>query len=692
MRGLWIWLAAGWLATAGYASLASATEPDTESVPRAAAQVEAEEDAIDLDELPADGAEADESGLPVDEEEIDLGEAEVSGEAVTVTAAPAPAVAEVITADEIEQAGVESLGSLLAREAGFTVNDTFAGQEVTYQGLPSKFTVVLVDGQRVPGHILERVDFAQLPLSNLERVEIIRGPQAAAYGSESAGVIVNLITRQPAGTGGNLTLGIGELGYNRQKLALFGGGGSDSWYLSGDRRLRESYDLNSLFPDTDGDSYRQYDVFGKYRAALGRDQFRLQFDFYREDARGQSYSPPDQLRSNEYFTRRSQLNAGYEWQLKGNRSVELTHNYGTYYHNLDRYWVDFPDTTLIRTGFREELQDTRAKYTQYGGGYILTLGTERNWDRLASDRISTASGTETAEVLAGFATGEWFLDADWTIAAALRYDEHQYFGGEWTPKFSLARKLDNQQRIEAAVGRGYRPPSLKERYYEFASPFGYSVVGNDQLQAETTWSYNLDYDLTTPRGYLRAGAFRHEVSNLIIFSEIQASPQIFQTQNVTDGTTTGLQLAAERRWAICPVSRKPEIPVWLPHEQRFKEPAKPPLAWIGLGYDGTWLIDAEDSELGTTLPNSPRWDHRVRVFFEDGPLNSEVLVRNTGSRYLDRENASQAPGYTTVDLTVRHRLDFGQLKLAALNVFDEKDGRYGPEPGRELRMEISIDF
>lgn len=688
MRGYMVLLAVGLLAVGGWPGNAWAAAGDIAPV---TAQVQAEEDEIelDLDEVELDAEDLDED---YDEEEIDLGEAEVTGEAVELTAAPAPAVADVITAEEIEQSGVESLGDLLAREAGFSVNDTFAGQEVTYQGLPSKFTVVLIDGQRVPGHILERVDFAQLPLGNLERVELIRGPQAAAYGSESAGVIVNLVTRQPEGTGGSLTLGLGDLGYNRQKLALFGAGSADAWYFSLDRKLRGSYDLSPLFPDTDGDSYRQYDVFGKYRAQLGRDQLRLQFDFYREDARGQTYSPPDQLRSNEYFTRRSQLGGGYEWQLKGKRSLELTHNYGTYYHNLDRYWIDFPDTTLITTGFSEELNDTRLKFTQYGEDYVLSAGGERHWDSLQSDRIASPTGRAEAEVQAGFVTYEWFPDQDWTLALAARYDEHDHFGAEWTPKLSLSRRLDERQRIQAAIGRGYRPPSLKERYYEFASPFGYSVIGNDQIEAETTWSYNLDYELAAPRGYLRLGAFRHEVSDLIIFSEIEPSPQIFQTENVADAITTGLQLAAERRWEICPVHREPPPRIWLPHEQRWEEPPEPPLAWIGLGYDGTWLLEAEDSELGTDLPNSPRWDHRLRAFYEDGGLDGEVLLRATGSRYLDRENTSQAPSFTTVDLTLRRQLDFGQLKLAALNVFDEKDGRYGPEPGRELRAELTVDF
>ncbi len=649
-------------------------------------------DELDLDALDEETADDSESGLV--EEEIDLGEADVVGDVVEVTVAPAPAVAEVITAEEIEQSGAESVGDLLKREAGFTVNETFAGQEVSYQGLPSKFTVVLVDGLRLPGHIMERFDFSQLPLGNIERIEIIRGSQAAAYGSDNAGVIVNLITRQPEGSGGSLRMGLGSYGYNRERLSLHGGNKGQSWLLSMERKLRESYDLNNLFPDTDGDSYRQYDVFAKFATRLGSGRLKLQADWYREDARGQSYSPPDQIRSNEYITRRSQGNITYELPLSGKQQLEFGHNFGTYYHDLQRYYIDFPEQSLVQTGFREELQDSWVKYQQYGDDYLVQGGAERHWDRMESDRIASPEGAETAEIVAGFLTAEWYLDEGWTLSGALRHDDHSIFGGELTPKVSLGYKLSQDERIEAAVGHGYRPPSLKERYYEFASPFGYSVVGNSELMPETTWSYNLDYDLTTRNGYMRLGAFRHEVAGLIVFNEIQESPQVFQTQNIADATITGLQLAAERRWDI--ESKSEQLPCswiataegWIPAPG--ETPKEPVL--VGLGYDGSWLVDAEDGELGTTLPNSPEWDHRLRAFYEHKGKSLEALVRFTDSRFLDRENQSKAPSFSTLDLTLRSSEDWGEVRLAALNVLDEKDGRFGPEPGRELRAEVSFDF
>jgi len=659
-------------------------------------EIEIELDDIELDDIEIDGDEI-AGGFALGDygddetEEIDLGEAEVSGEAIEVTVAPAPAVTDVITRDEIINSGAANVDELLTRSAGFTVNDTFAGSEVSFQGLPSKFTTVLIDGQRVPGHIMERVDFGQLPLSNVERVEIIRGPQAAAYGSDSAGVVINLITLIPTGTGGSVTLGIGSFGYNREHIDLHGGDEDNSWMIAIERKLREKYDLEDTFPDTSGDSFKQYDIFAKYRRKINRDTFSVSVDWFKEEGRGQSFSPPDQIRSNETLTRRFSAGLAYDWQLDGNRSLRFDANYGSYFHDFYRYWVGFEEDTAIRTNFRDEILDLHTSYLQYGADYIFSAGIERNFDSFDSDRVQ-GEDTKTAEITAGFTSMEWYVNDDWTLTGSLRVDHHDNFGTQVSPKASITRHLDEHSELSLGGGTGYRSPSLREQYYEFASPFGYSVIGNAELDPETSTSVNLDYRFNDDRRKFSLGAFHHEVENLIVFTEIQDSPQIFQTENVSRAISSGFQLSAEQTW---PVGEKCEPIEIYPHLAVFDHNVMqytPPRGYLGTGYELTWIANSEDKELGTELPNSPQWDHRFRVFYEEDELRSEVVLRHTARRYLDRGNFSQAPAYTTVDLTLARELSTGTVRLAALNVFDEKHGRYGPEPGRELRLEYTFDF
>lgn len=658
-------------------SLAASAQPD--NLPRVVYAAPVNDPAQNTDDeidLGDDVASEDAIDVGTDEEvaegEIDLGQTDVQGQSQAAPGdTPIGAISEVITSAEIEQSGAESLGGVLARESGFTVNDTFAGSEVTFQGLPSKFTTVLIDGQRVPGHIFERIDFSQLPMANIERVEIIRGPQAAAYGSDSAGVVVNLITKQGTGTHGSLTLGLGSLGYNHQHLSLNGGDSRQNWLFAFERRLRERYDLNNFAPDTDGDSFRQHDFLGKYQRLFGNDRLTFQFDSFTEDATGISFAPPDQLRMNETFTRRIQGTISYDWDLGKNRSLEFAHNYGTYYHNLHRFYAGYEDSSAVDTGFKDTLQDTHLNFQQYKKNFVFNAGAERNWDRLESDRIG-ANGVAQAEELAAYTTLEYYRGKRWIFTGALRLDAHDLFGEEVSPKVSAQYKLGHEATLTAAVGRGQRFPSLRERYYEFASPFGYSVIGNANLEPETAWSYNLDYDRSTKHGYVKLGAFRHDISDMIVFSQIQDNPQVFQTENVGHARSAGLQLASERRWRLgCPECST---------------------EFLGAGYDVTWIADSQDTELGTKLVNSPQWDQRFRLFFEQPRLNAEMLLRNTSARYFDRENNTRAPAFTTVDLNFSGPLNSGEWRLAGLNILDRKNGKYGPEPGREIRLEYTLNF
>ncbi|MDQ3023811.1 MAG: TonB-dependent receptor plug domain-containing protein, partial [bacterium] len=308
----------------------------------ARAKSEGEEEEIDLGVVVVE-AEARPSELPAEDEDEPAQEVEQNVVEVEAPAA-SPVTAEVIGRGQIESGALDSVDRLLERETGFIVSETFAGSEVSYHGLPGKFSAVTIDGQRLPGHIFERVDFSQLQLGGVERIEVIRGPQAAAYGPDSAGIVVNLVPRRAMGSGGLATLGVGTLGYNRQHLLVHDSDARRDWNFSVERVLRESYDLNVTFPDSDGDSYRRFNLAGAYNERFGADELRLRAEYFTEDANGRDYSPPDLIRTLDTDSRRWQATGSYRWELGDCSALTLSQNYGVYDHDLLRYFADFPDT------------------------------------------------------------------------------------------------------------------------------------------------------------------------------------------------------------------------------------------------------------------------------------------------------------------------------------------------------------
>lgn len=138
-------------------------------------------------------------------------------EVVTVTAShlvtaesAAPVATKVITQDELVERGARSLADVLRQESGIQVNQSLGvGQEVYMDGLDGRTVLVLIDGRPVNGKVDNRVDLSRVALSpsNVERIEVIRGPMSALYGSDAMGGVINIITRRPRdGFSGDVTV------------------------------------------------------------------------------------------------------------------------------------------------------------------------------------------------------------------------------------------------------------------------------------------------------------------------------------------------------------------------------------------------------------------------------------------------------------------------------------------------------
>ncbi len=122
---------------------------------------------------------------------------------VTATRAPlplknAPILTRVISAAEIRRSAIPTLQGLLEKElAGVEFHQAGYGQSLSFQGLDARYVLFLVDGERMAGETYGNIDYARIPLSNIERIEIVRGASSVLYGSSAMGAVVNIITRMP---------------------------------------------------------------------------------------------------------------------------------------------------------------------------------------------------------------------------------------------------------------------------------------------------------------------------------------------------------------------------------------------------------------------------------------------------------------------------------------------------------------
>jgi outer membrane receptor for ferrienterochelin and colicins len=136
---------------------------------------------------------------------------DAAGGAITVTGSPLDAHrrdkvlrAEAIDGAALSELGARTLADVLAEQGGLQVNSSRGlGAEVTMDGLDGRHVLILIDGRPVVGKVDSRVDVSRLPVSasSIERVEIVRGPMSALYGSDGIAGVVNIITKKPTATG-----------------------------------------------------------------------------------------------------------------------------------------------------------------------------------------------------------------------------------------------------------------------------------------------------------------------------------------------------------------------------------------------------------------------------------------------------------------------------------------------------------
>ncbi len=129
---------------------------------------------------------------------------------------PAPASVKVITRAEIERSGAASLTDVLRGQAGLQIRDAIGdGSRATpslrgFGDNGQNNSLVLVDGRRLNQPSLAGADLSSIPLANSERIEILRGAGTVLYGDQAVGGVVNIITRQPQGSSGEIETGIGS--------------------------------------------------------------------------------------------------------------------------------------------------------------------------------------------------------------------------------------------------------------------------------------------------------------------------------------------------------------------------------------------------------------------------------------------------------------------------------------------------
>lgn len=599
------------------------------------------------------------------------------------TLTEAPAAMSLITAEDLDLKAIVNVNEAVRQLPGVSLHARGVGgrQVLSIRGMESTQTLFMIDGRRTAGtdSLFGHSDFQYnwVPINAIERIEIVRGPLSSLYGSDALGGVVNIITKKTLKewTGSLSTrYGSGVEDYNESYLSgSISGSVNDlvsvSLSASHNNQDKIALDADSQLSELEGKE--AISAYGRVSITPSRSH-RLIFDFSitDEDRAGDTNSrggPPYYEES--YDLDKRSYGANYEGVFD-----DFDIFAGYYYSELDQ--VNHRTMGVAPSSPQRLKNDGYLLHTvlPVSDFHRVVVGGDIRTETLVHPLLPEDGSITYTGI---FAQDEWSLNDDLTVTFGVRYDDHENFGTEFSPRAYAVYHFDDQLSLKTGYGHGFRAPTLKESLEEYKFIGPHSFYGNPDVGPET--SDNFEVGLVFENNKLRFSTtgFFNKVSDLIV-SECLANcsarfGRIFTWVNVDETQTKGLE--SELNFDFSEVFN-----VSLSHT----------------------YMNAKNKISKRKLAERPDHTFQASVSWniEKWGLNNIVRAEYMGSvvQYDSAENAIDVPGYTlwhfngSWKATDLIKVNYGIKNISNLSLA-EKSSDFGyAERGRTVYIGASLNF
>ena len=597
--------------------------------------------------------------------------------------AETPIPVRLIDEETIRRSSAADAGELLKEVPGVPVMSSGAenrggGSGVSLQGIPAGRTAILLDGRPIVGDVGGVVDLSQFPSSMLERVEIVEGPMSALYGSDALGGVVNLITRKPdPGTQVSHRVSLASDRAASVALTASSAVGDFSWGATANLSHSEAISLVEDSEATDLDRRTAAGI--RFFAALRKDKDRLEFSgLYHHDARRgvlvRSNNAIDHEAVYEAPKRHDRFNGNVSWRHRFSEKVQA------------RWEFDFTDYTFL---LDEDLVGSdvfsrrNARADKLTGRFRIDLaavpwataiaGVEGGRESLHIVKNNLNPGGEVSQtvevaptdegVIEPWVQGDFRLFADrLELVPGLRFSVHESYGFAAAPSLAIRIRLWPDGTLRLSGGRGYRAPSLKDRFLVFDhAALGYIVYGEPNLRPESSWGVNLSLEQQFGKlGSLRVGGFAHRLTDLITFVYDGASSRdglnVYRSTNVEGARSVGGQATLDLRF---------------------------PWVRATASYRFVWAW----SDTGFFLPDTPIHGLKTTVEVDIPKIDTRIYTSVTweSDRFVDTGQDLRSPGAVLWDVRLEKEIPGAQSLALFLEVDNLLDQHRLPDLEGDLR-------
>ncbi len=462
-----------------------------------------------------------------------------------------PSLVTRLNAVDIRRRGGGSAADVLRQLPSLTVTSGPKTETQTrIRGFQARDVLVLVDGRPINPGYYGKADLSMLPKDMIEKIKIVKGPASVAYGANTMGGVINIITRndfEPPST--RLDLEAGSNSYHKMSLNHVGRMGSLHYWLSGYEELSKGFLMSGDFPATsledggvrDHSGYRKMGVAGKlgYRPS-DRSVYNLSLDYHwaRKDISPSIYSWDDvSYRELPWWVRYGSTLSG-QWQLSQLLTLKSV-LFADAYH--DRF-LDYRDAS--RSGLND---DSILENWTLGGSseLFLVLGPHRLHSGLhfRRDLMNKKPDTDEPWYTNKHLTGSFFAEDRLQLSGSTQltggFSAHLFVTENGrdsffaAPMLALNQTLPFQLNLHLSGSRAIRFPTMHQLYSESS--------GNEDLLPEEAWKgeVGLRRDIQVGEILVSADAafFSNRLKNLIY-----RAAHTFRYANIDDSNLTGWEL------------------------------------------------------------------------------------------------------------------------------------------------------
>lgn len=625
-----------------------------------------------------------------------------------------PASTQVITQEDIKRGGATSVRNALSMYANIFQKSKVrgGGHDIIIRGMETKHSLVMVNGRRISNEadangLGNAMSLDRININDVEKIEIVRGPSSALYGSEAMGGVLNIITKPSKEQ--TLLTGLEHTSEDTSHWWHADTGRIGNFSMTLDARFNK---INRSMPDTATES-DPYGTAQTYNASLNyyvndHSYVNAYMDYYSQHLKTDMGTPV--MKPITLTTSSGKMSLSGQAMLEGTGSKAFKQkNYGISWNGktdkndwqIQAYMSKFNWSTTSNTkvlgsippagmeGMFNYLLQKKNTYDfnhdehnmwaiegrdslRVNDHHRVTFGAEYVKDKVAGTGLGkngdgvhniTENGTtksSSEKTLSSYAAylqdeieyGKWF------IVPAIRYDHHSAYGSHTSPKIGVTYNATDHFRIKANYGDGFKAPSVSQLYYDLDMEMGRGnwvhLTGNPNLKPEKSKSWDLGVEAEFGKGYGSLTYFDNDVDNLIASipkGKDSNGHKLHRYENVNKARIKGLENTLGYRFN---------------DTLEFKVTST--------------LLDAKDTSAGKDLTQRARLSQIYQLIYDDHKDTgwSAVLWNQldykfvTGKAWEGGESVKKSYSLTNFSLTRKVNKDtrfYGSVQ----NIFDKKD-------------------